>query len=43
MKVKKITKYQNKLLKLKLTQSKIYNKKHYINNTKIEDIDRNIV
>lgn len=39
MKIKKITKYQNKLLKLKLTQSKIYNKKHYINNTKIEDIE----
>lgn len=39
MKIKKITKYQNKLLKLKLTQSKIYNKKQHINNTKIEDIE----
>jgi ribosomal protein S2 len=39
MKIKKIAQYQNKLLKLKLSQSKIYNKKHYINNTKLEDIE----
>ena len=38
MKIKKISKYQNKLLKLKLAQSKIYNKKHRINNIKIETI-----
>ena len=39
MKIKKITKYQNKLLKLKLIKTKIYNKKQHLNNIKIEDIE----
>lgn len=39
MKIKKISKYKNKLLKLKLIQTKIYNKKQYLNNIKIEDIE----
>lgn len=39
MKIKKITQHQNKLLKFKLSQSRIYNKKHYINNIKFEDIE----
>jgi len=39
MKIKKIEKYQNKLLKLKLIQTKIYNKKQHLNNIKIEDIE----
>jgi ribosomal protein S2 len=39
MKIKKIIKYQNKLLKLKLIKSKIFNKNHYLNNIKIEDIE----
>lgn len=38
MKIKKIVSYNNKLLKLKLIQSKIYNKNYIINNIKIEDI-----
>ena len=39
MKIIKKTVYQNKLLKLKLIQTKIYNKKQYLNNIKIEDIE----
>jgi ribosomal protein S2 len=39
MKIRKIAQYQNKLLKFKLSQSKIYNKKHYINNIKLEDVE----
>jgi ribosomal protein S2 len=39
MKIKKIIKYKNKLLKLKLIQTKIYNKKQYLNNIKLEDIE----
>lgn len=39
MKIKKITQYQNKLLKFKLSQSKIYNKNLHINNIKLEDIE----
>jgi ribosomal protein S2 len=39
MKIKKINKYQNKLLKLKIIQSKMYNKKQYLNNINIEDIE----
>lgn len=38
MKIKKIIKSKNKLLKLKLINTKIYNKKHYKNSIKIEDI-----
>jgi ribosomal protein S2 len=39
MKIKKIAQYQNKLLKFKLSQSKIYDRKLYINNLKFEDIE----
>lgn len=39
MKIKKVKKYQNKLLKLKLIKTKIYNKKQYLNNIKLEDIE----
>lgn len=39
MKIEKISKYQNKLLKLKLIQTKTFNKKQYLNNLKIEDIE----
>ena len=39
MKIKKILKYNNKLVKLKLIQSKVYNKKQYLKNIKIEDIE----
>ena len=38
MKIKKIVSHNNKLLKLKLIQSKVYNKNYNINNIKIEDI-----
>ena len=40
MKIKKITKYKNKLIKLKLIQSKIYNKKYYINNIETEKTEQ---
>jgi ribosomal protein S2 len=39
MKVKRIVKYQNKLLKLKLIKTKVYKKKNHFNNLRIEDIE----
>jgi ribosomal protein S2 len=38
MKIKKILKYRNKLLKLKLIKTKTYTKKQYYNNLQLEDI-----
>jgi ribosomal protein S2 len=38
MKTQKVLKYKNKLIKLKLIQTKTYIKKQYINNLKLEDI-----
>jgi ribosomal protein S2 len=38
MKTQKVSKYTNKLIKLKLIQTKTYIKKQYINNLKLEDI-----
>nr|UDP55451.1 ribosomal protein S2 [Schizostauron trachyderma] len=42
MKIKKLLNSQNKLLKFKIIKSKIYNKHHYINNIKIEDIEHRL-
>ena len=39
MKIKKIINHKNKLLKLKILQTKIYTKNQRINNIKIEDIE----
>lgn len=39
MKIKTINKNKNKLLKLKIFQTKIYNKEQYLNNIKIEEIE----
>lgn len=39
MKIKNLIVKKNKVLKLKLIQTKIYNKKQYLNNIKIEDIE----
>jgi len=39
MKVKKVTKYAGKLIKLQLLKTRIFNKKQYIKNIKIEDIE----
>lgn len=39
MKLKEIKKYSNKLLKFKIIQNKVYNKKQHLNNIKIEDIE----
>lgn len=39
MKIEKIKNNKNKILKLKLIQTKIYDKKQYLNNIKIEDIE----
>jgi ribosomal protein S2 len=39
MKIKKISNNKNKLLKLKILQTKIYNKKHYSENIGIEEIE----
>jgi len=39
MKIEKIKNIKNKILKLKLIQTKIYDKKQYLNNIKIEDIE----
>lgn len=39
MKIKKILKYNNKLVKLKLIQTKTYTKSQYLNLLKIEDIE----
>lgn len=39
MKLKNIKKYSNKLLKFKIIQNKVYNKKQHLNNIKIEDIE----
>lgn len=38
-KLKKVRKHSNKLLKLKLSLSKIYNKNHYLQNIKLKDIE----
>jgi len=38
MKIKKTLKFQNKLVKLKLMQTKAYNKKHYFDFLQLEDI-----
>jgi len=42
MKIEKIKKYKNKLLKLKLIQNKIYSKNQYLHNIKIEEIEYQI-
>lgn len=39
MKIKRITKQQNKLVKLKLLNKKVYEKKYHLNNINIEDIE----
>lgn len=39
MKIKKINKYQNKLLKLRLIKTKIYKNQHQFNSIQIEDIE----
>jgi ribosomal protein S2 len=39
MKIQNLTLKKNKVLKLKLIQTKVYNKKQYLNNIKIEDIE----
>lgn len=42
MKIEKKLKYKNKLLKLKLLQTKIFEKKHHLNNITLEDIEYRI-
>jgi ribosomal protein S2 len=39
MKIKKIEQHSTKLMKLKILQTKIYDKKQYLTNNKIEDIE----